>query len=51
MIIKIKMPPALLTPAITAIGRPASEGTIEGVGRVLVGLTTYVMNIVSSITP
>ena len=57
MIIKITIPPTL-APAIIAIGRPASGALVGGVAGVLVGLTwvlvaltTYIMNVVSSTIP
>ena len=51
MIIKTKMPPAL-APAIIVRGRPASVVSVGDIGGgVLVGLTSYIMNIVSSTTP
>ena len=51
MIIKIKMLP-VLAPAIIAIGRAASVALVGDIGGgVLVGLTSYIMNIVSSTTP
>ena len=44
------MPPAL-APVIIAIGRPGSVPSVKGVMGVLVALTTYIMNIVSSTIP
>ena len=51
MIIKIKMLP-VLAPAIIAIGRETSVALVGDIREgVLVGLTSYIMNIVSSTTP